>query len=361
MAQAALILVNYNTAAYSLDAVAALQAQDLSLEIIVVDNASRIEERERLRAVSADVRVIWSDTNLGYGGAINRALEVTQAPVVGFLNADTRPLVGAVKVLLGVLEQDARVGAAGPRAWCDDRRTFLLPPIRLPTLGGFFVQELGALLPGLGLARSRLLARWVWRVGYGDRVRFLPMLSGAFIFARREVLEKIGGFDPGFPLYFEDADWCRRVRCAGYRLAYVPAAEVVHYFDQSARQVSPQAELWRAQSLRHYVWKYYGTCGTVLLDWLSRMARLRPARLPGNIADLGILTVPPRMTLPRGTDALQLAYHWLFFDAVLGLVERAEWEFPRETWDRLRPGRYFLRALDHRSWQPLQVWTWEKA
>lgn len=83
MAHAALILVNYNTAVHTLEAVAALQAQGLPLEIIVVDNASHAEERRRLGALTPDVHVVWSETNLGYGGAINRAVPLTEAPVVG--------------------------------------------------------------------------------------------------------------------------------------------------------------------------------------------------------------------------------------------------------------------------------------
>ena len=360
MAHAALILVNYNTAAHTREAVAALRAQGLPLEIIVVDNASHAEERRRLGALTPDVRVVWSETNLGYGGAINRALPLTAAPVVGFLNADTLALPGAVKTLVGALEQDPRVGAAGPRMWWDEGRTFLLPPIRLPTLADFVARALGSLLPPFGRARSRRLARWVARVGFGERAAFLPMLSGAFVLTRRSVMEAVGGFDPGFPLYFEDADWCRRVRGAGYRLAYVPAAEVVHHFDQSAREVSAQAEAWRAQSLRHYLRKHYGAGGETVVRGLHRLESRRAARWPGSVTELGLRAAPPRVSLPSGTGALQGAAHWLFFDAALGLVEGAEWEFPREIWDRLRPGRYFLRALARGSWRPLQVWTWEK-
>jgi hypothetical protein len=360
MADAALILVNYNTAAETLEAIAALQGQGLPLELVVVDNASRLDERRRLQALPADVQVVQSETNLGYGGALNHAVPLTRAPVIGFLNPDTVPFPGAVKTLLSTLENDPEIAAVAPRTWWDAGRTLLLPPIRLPTLTDFLARGLGTLVPPAGLADSRRRARWTWTVGFGERLTFLPMLSGAFLLARRRVFEQVGGFDPRFPLYFEDADWCRRVRGAGYRLAYVPGAEIAHYFDQSARQVPAQAEIWRAQSLRHYLRKYYGpVAGPVVALLAAADRRAAGRRVPG-LTDLGACSIPPRVALPPGTGAVQVAYRPLFFDAPLGPAEGADWQVPLAIWDRLRPGRYFLRALARDSWRPLRVWTWEK-
>src|SRR5262249_11731937 len=156
--------------------------------------------------------------------------------VVGFLNPDTVPFPGVLATLLAALDGDPRVGAVAPRLWWDETRTLLLPPIPLPTLADMVARGGGRRLAGFGDWCSRRLARWAFRTGHADRTTHLPMLSGAFLLARRRVVDEVGGFDPGFPLYLEDADWCRRVRRAGHRLAYVPAAEVVHRFDQSAQQ-----------------------------------------------------------------------------------------------------------------------------
>lgn len=364
MARAALILVNYNTAAHALKAVEALQAQGLPVEIIVVDNASRPEEQRALEALPSGVRVVRNEANLGYGEAINRALPLIRAPVVGFLNPDTAPFPGALKALLGALEQDLRVAAVGPRTWWDEERTFLLPPIRLPTLADFLVRWVGNLVPALGLAYSRRTVRWVSRVAHGESVSFLPMLSGAFLLARREVFERVGAFDPGFPLYFEDVDWCRRVRRAGYRLAYVPGAEIVHYFDQSARQISTQAEAWRAESLSHYLRKYYGAPGERLYQGLERLGPRLARRLrltpPVEPEDLGRLEAPPVLSLPGPGTPVQVAYHWLFFEAALGIARDETFGFPEAIWRRLRPARYFARALHPRTFRTLRAWTWEK-
>lgn len=365
VARASLILANYNTAADTLRAVGGLQAQGLPVEIIVVDNASRPAERRELEALPRDVRVLWNDANLGYGGAINEALPLTRTPVIGFLNPDIVPFPGVLKGLLEALEREPRIGVVGPRTWWDAARTLLLPPIRLPSLTGFLVRWVGNVLPEVGLAYSRRTTRWMTRVGFGDRVSFLPMLSGAFLLARRKVIEEVGGFDPGFPMYFEDADWCRRVRHAGYRIAYVPSAEIVHHFDQSARQISAQAEAWRAQSLSHYLRKYYGRSGEWVYQRLEalgpRLSRRLRSTLPFPIEDLGSLETSPTLPLPIPEALVQVGYHWSFYEAAIGMIRKEIFRFPETIWEHLRPARYFARALDPRTFRPLRGWTWEKA
>jgi GT2 family glycosyltransferase len=358
--RAALILVNYNTAADTLAAVRALEQQGVPLELVVVDNASRVEERESLGALPRHVRLVQSEENLGYGGAINRALPLVSAPVVGFLNPDTRPFPGALAALLTALDDDPRVGVVGPRTWWDEGRTLLLPPIWLPTLRSFGMRWLATRVPALGRAYSRHLARRVARVGLADRPRCLPMLSGAFLLTRRAVLDRVGGFDPGFPLYFEDVDWCRRVGRAHYRLAYVPAAEIVHHFDQSAQQVAAQGERWRAESLRYYLQKYYGALGLRAVATLERRGSTASAPRPRAIEDLGHPAAPPEFRLPEGTGAVQVALHWLCLDAALGHTPGPTWRFPPAVWARLRPGRFFLQALARDTWRPLKLWTWQR-
>jgi len=174
------------------------------------------------------------------------------------------------------------------------------------------------------------------------------------------VVDEVGGFDPGFPLYLEDADWCRRVRRAGHRLAYVPAAEIVHRFDQSAQQLRGQAEAWRASSLRHYLRKYYGRAAPPLVAGVERALAGGPTAPRLSVTDLGACDAPPIITLPTETGVLQVAYDWRFYDAALGRVASPRWQLPAVVWSRLRPCRYFVRALHRATWRPIALWTWEK-
>src|SRR3990167_4773220 len=71
-------------------------------------------------------------------------------------------------------------------------------------------------------------------IGY-DHIYDVPFLSGAFMFCRTNLLKKVGGFDPGYFLYFEDADLCRRVQKT-HRTVYCPATSVTHYWQRSAHK-----------------------------------------------------------------------------------------------------------------------------
>lgn len=364
MAACALILVNFNTAAQTLAALTALRRQELPLELVVVDNASRPEEQAVLQTLPRDVRVVWNDKNVGYGEAINRAVGLTTAPVVGFLNPDTVPFPGALSRLVQALQADPRVGAVGPRAWWDRGRTFLLPTIQLPTLLDFLARKLATALPMFGLWYGGRLLRWVLRVASAEESKPVRMLSGAFLLTRRNTLEAVGGFDPTFQLYYEDADWCRRLRATGRTLRYIPSAEIVHHYDQSARQVSTQAEAWRAESITAYLRKHYGVAGLTLYRWAASVeARLtghRPPRSPLRIEPLAPIGAPPAFELPSPDCLVQVSWHWLFLDAALARVAGSRLVFPEEIWDRLRPVRYFARALDPGTLRTLRVWTWEK-
>ncbi len=365
MAACALILVNFNTAAHTIQAVTALQGQGVPLELVVVDNASRPEERTALETLPPDVRVVWNQRNLGYGGAINRAFGLTTAPLVGFLNPDTVPYPGVLQRLVSALEADSRIGAVGPRSWWDHERTFLLPPIPLPTMLDFLARKVATLFPAFGLVYSRRILRWVIGVGHGQAPRSLRMLSGAFLLTRRSTIEAVGGFDPVFPLYYEDADWCRRVRAAGHTLRYVPSAEIVHYYDQGARQVPSQAETWRAHSITAYLRKHYGSGAVALYRGAgrleTRLASHRPPRPRFPIEDLGPTAAPPCLPLPAPECYVQVSWHWLFMDSALARVAGAQLPFPTDIWDRLRPARYFARALDPHTLRTLRVWSWEKS
>jgi GT2 family glycosyltransferase len=79
--------------------------------------------------------------------------------------------------------------------------------------------------------RGELLLGWHWN---HDRERAVPMLGGAAIMARREMIEQVGGFDERFHMYGEDNEWCWRIRKSDWRLMFVPGVSLMHYGAQSS-------------------------------------------------------------------------------------------------------------------------------
>lgn len=210
----------------------------VSHEVILVDNASTDESVPWLRAGGArellgatPLRVVENDENLGFARANNQAIALTSAPLVFLLNSDADLTPGAVDTLVATLKSDPRVGAVGPRLHNTDGTLQHSVWRNPPTVREILLSGSGAwrLLPRR--LRGELLLGGHW--GH-DRRRDVPMLFGAAILARREMIDAVGGLDERFHMYSEDVEWCLRIKRGGWRLVFEPAAVVVHHGGQSA-------------------------------------------------------------------------------------------------------------------------------
>jgi GT2 family glycosyltransferase len=155
------------------------------------------------------------------------------------------------------------VGVAGPRLWYGDgnpqpnRRRF-------PTLATLFTEStiIQQYLPGL-----KLFSRYIMADAPDDAPQDVDWLVGAALMARREVYEQIGGLDEGFFMYSEELDWCRRAKDAGWRIAYDPAAEIIHYEGKSSEQAAARRDIAFFSSRVRYARKYHGPIWAELLRW----------------------------------------------------------------------------------------------
>lgn len=370
------ILVNYNVAQLVLQAVASLQKQkfaswdgsDGRLEIVVIDNASLPEDVERLKHLHSSVVLLRSGNNLGFGAASNLGIERATGRHVCFLNPDTRLLDGALECMLQYCYRHPEVGAVGPRIWADDERSILLPPGDPPTFSFLLSQIVAGAVSTVGWYHSR---RWHRRAMTFWRSR-MPLavhtLSGACILTTRAVVDRVGGFDPSYFLYYEDTDWCRRVRLAGYQLAYVPDAEIVHYYNQSAKLDPQGAQGHALRSQARFVETHYGLPGTMFYGITRTMSdqlrRWRSPVVPSGVIDLGCPAMPPRWHVTAANSfselAIEIGYDWLFVPSVAAFLRGAEYQLSPSFWDRMQPGRYYARALDAETLKPLGVWSWVK-
>jgi hypothetical protein len=194
------------------------------------------------------------------------------------------------------------------------------------------------------------------------------MLSGACILTPRSVIDRVGGFDPGYFLYYEDTDWCRRVRLAGYRLVYVPGAEIVHYFNQSAKQDILGAQGHAERSQARFVAVHYGRPGQLLYAAAKALGRRlvmrRTTGAPAGMIDLGVLVDSPRWRLPEVTSGrervVEIGFDWRCVPSAAAFVSDADYQLSAAIWARLQPGRYYARLLDVETLKPLGAWSWVK-
>jgi GT2 family glycosyltransferase/glycosyltransferase involved in cell wall biosynthesis len=182
-------------------------------EVIVIDNASADETAEVLSHFRGLVRVIANDTNRGFVDACNQGAEAARGRYLLFLNNDTVVEPGWLAALVETLERDPRAGAAGSM--------FLYPDGR--------IQEAGAIVWSNGET-----FHYGWGKSPSDRrfqfAREVDYCSGASLLIRRELFERLGGFDRRYaPAYYEDTDLCMGVRSLGHKVVYQPRSRVYHF------------------------------------------------------------------------------------------------------------------------------------
>ena len=240
-----------------------------TLQVVVVDNASSDATPSLLPNQFPWVRMILNEENLGFTGGNNRALALLGLPLhaaapphpripssrfVYFLNPDTELLPDSLWTLYHALDGDVRVGAAGPQLLYGDG-TRQSTRRRFPTLlTGFWEST--------WLGRTWLNNPWARRyhvADWPDNVRQdVDWVVGAALMVRWAALEQVGGFDEGFFMYSEELDLCKRLKQAGLRVVYDPAAIVIHHEGRSSQQVSTRRHILFNRSKVRYYRKYFG-------------------------------------------------------------------------------------------------------
>ncbi len=250
--QYGLIFIHWNTPELAAAAVrSALDAlEDRPAQILVVDNGSRPEALERLRAgVPPAVEVLPLGENRGYAAAANRGLERITAPYGFLLNTDVAFRGPVFRILSDVLEREPRAALAVPKLLRPDGS---LQPAAVPEPSLFW--EL----------TNRALPRHFLRL---DPLRptSVPSVVGPCMAVHMERIRQVGGLDERFFFFFEETDWCRRLRRAGFEILYVPAAEVVHLQGKSANTRPIRARIQFYDSRYRYFRKHHGITAERLL------------------------------------------------------------------------------------------------
>jgi GT2 family glycosyltransferase len=257
-----IIFVNWNAGALLSQAVDTIVAYHPSVEyeIVVVDNASTDDSIARLRSGTRGktleqlgrLRIIQNDQNRGFGAANNQAFKATNSPLVLVLNPDTQVTAGSIDRLIETVRSDSRVGAAGPRILNPDGSLQISVWRNPPAAWEIFLSSLKLYLMLPRRFRGELLLGGHWE---HNHKRTVPMLGGAAILVRREVIETVGGFDERYHMYGEDHDWCLRITQAGWLLTFQPEATVFHQGGWSSHQRWTNLEKIRVQLEAHYLFQ----------------------------------------------------------------------------------------------------------
>lgn len=231
------IVVSYNSARWLDRLLAAMRAQTVrDWRLVLLDNASRPDQRPPTDLGDPRIRALQSGENLGFAAGNNLAAAGADTPFLAFLNPDAFPEPTWLEALLAAAERWPDAGAIGSTQW------------RADTPG--VLDGVGDVYHVTGLA---------YRAGYGSR-RPPPAAVGepfsacaAAMLVRRDAFEAVGGFDPRYFCYFEDVDLGFRLRSAGWRVLQTPDAVVAHVGGGAAGAVSAFGDFHGA---RNRVWTF---------------------------------------------------------------------------------------------------------
>lgn len=206
--------------------------KDLSWEVIVVDNGSRDGSAQMLaeiNKVDKRLRVIANKKNLGYPKANNQGVKKAEGRYVLFLNSDVFIKRIKFKQLVNYLDRNKKIGVIVVRVELADGRVDPASHRGFPTLWNAFCYFTG--LESL-LAKVKPLSKIFG--GYHlkhldlEKIHEIDSPSGAFYLTRKDVLDKVGGFDEAFFMYGEDLDLSFRIKSLGYKIVYYPRYVVTH-------------------------------------------------------------------------------------------------------------------------------------
>jgi GT2 family glycosyltransferase len=251
-----LSVISYRTPLLLKRCLEALEAERpwVGLDVTVVDNASGDGSADMVADQFPWVRIIRNRHNVGFGAAHNQALRHATGRYWVVLNSDAAPRPGALRLLVDFLDANPRVAVAGPRLRYPDG-TVQPSRRRFPTVATLFVEstQIQRFLP-----RNRVLQRYYLADRSDDESQDVDWLVGACLCVRAAAAAEVGLFDESFFMYSEELDWCRRFREAGWRVAYVPSAEVVHLEGGSSRlDLVARDRMFQASKLR-YAAKWHG-------------------------------------------------------------------------------------------------------
>jgi GT2 family glycosyltransferase len=266
-----IIIVSWNTCQFLHQCLHSIYSHppNCLFDVWVVDNASTDGTPAMLHEFFPQVRLILNHNNGGFAQANNQAILQSQSRYVLLLNPDTVVEPGALEKLVSYMDEHPRVGGAGPRMLNPDG-SLQQSCYPTPTLMREFLRlfHLDSFWPRAKCTMER------WSVKVSSQVE---IIQGACLILRRSALEQVGCLDERFYIYSEDYDLCYRLRRGGWRLSWLPVAEVIHYGGQSTTQVKAEMFIQLYEAKLQFMRKHYGWLGAStykLILFSSAMPRL---------------------------------------------------------------------------------------
>lgn len=244
------IIVSFNAKDLLIKCLQSLADNELPVghwEIIVVDNSSTdgsVKEVKnwKLKAENKKlkIRIIENKENLGFSRAVNQGIRITDGEYILLLNPDIIIHPGAIQKLLDFAYRHPEAGLIAGRLVYPDNSpqasVFRLPSV-IGAVGEYWLGQKG---------------RFEKYLPSDDQPSSVEAVVGAVMLIPKKIIDLLGGFDERYFMYFEDLDFCRRLKCLNLEVYYLPSAVFTHYHGASSQKVSASANRWIVESSKIY-------------------------------------------------------------------------------------------------------------
>lgn len=260
------VIVEFNTAKILSDCLNSISEQikrleekkSAKVEVIVVDNASSDGSVKMIRNEFPWVRLVVNQENVGFSRANNQAARFSKGAFLLFLNSDTKLCEKSLESLWSFWQNHKNAGAVGPRLLNQDGTS-------QPSVGSF---------PSLGVVSLMLF----WEHFFGSRIvrasflkeKEVDWVMGAALMTKKEVWEKVGGWDEAIFMYMDEVEFCYRIKEAGWPIFFYPEAQVIHLGRASSRRGKKDPIISIYRGLVYFYQKHRGKLARLILRLLLK-------------------------------------------------------------------------------------------
>lgn len=250
--QLSIVIVNYNGKGILCNCIESIykSSSTVNFEIILVDNASSDGSVETIKKEFPEVQVLVNQENKGFSFANNRGIEIAKGDYILLLNNDTLILPGQLDIMLKFMQEHQDVGAVGPKLLNPDG-SFQMSFWSFPNL---FTEFNRRIINLFAFANYRFFKDLLEDLYIKEKE--IDWVSGACLMVRRKTIEDVGILDENFFMYFEDVDWCYRIRRKGWKIYFLPIARIVHLLGKSMEKEKQKNKQNYRQSRVYFYRKY---------------------------------------------------------------------------------------------------------